>query len=76
MAIIYQCRHCRHQEARIDETVVSEEALGLQILTSDERKDIMTYDSDGNMRILITCEYCQEAMERSPELLLLTNPLQ
>lgn len=76
MAIIYQCRYCRHQVARIDEKMVSEEALGLQILTSDERKDIMTYDSGGNMLILITCEYCQEAMERSPELFLLTNPLQ
>lgn len=76
MAVNYVCRHCRTFIGRIDSALVSESRLGFQFLTPDERRDIIAYDSNGEMTVRITCDYCREALENHPELTLLSNPLQ
>ncbi|WP_059048746.1 anti-sigma-F factor Fin family protein [Paenibacillus senegalimassiliensis] len=76
MAINYVCRHCRTLIGRIEATGVTEAQLGFHSLTPDERRDIIAYDSHGEMTVRVTCDYCREAIDHNPELLLLTNPLQ
>ncbi|AWB42815.1 DUF2757 domain-containing protein [Paenibacillus sp. CAA11] len=76
MAINYVCRHCRTFIGRIDSPSVSEAELGFHSLTPEERRDIIAYDSSGEMTVRVTCDYCKEAMEHHPELMLLANPLQ
>lgn len=76
MTIQYVCRHCGSSIGEIPRTKVTEEQLGLHILTPEERNHIITYDPSGNMSLSVTCEYCQEALIHNPELLLLPGYLQ
>ncbi|CAM3098705.1 anti-sigma-F factor Fin family protein [Paenibacillus sediminis] len=76
MAINYICRHCRTFIGRIDSPKVTEMQLGFHFLTPEERRDIIAYDSSGEVTVRVTCDYCREAFEGNPELTLLSNPLQ
>ncbi|KAA9003596.1 anti-sigma-F factor Fin family protein [Paenibacillus spiritus] len=76
MAIHYVCRHCRTYLGSIDGGRISEARLGLHSLTPAERRDIIAYDSEGEVTVRVTCDYCKEALEHHPELSLLSSPLQ
>lgn len=76
MAVNYVCRHCRTFIGRIDAPDISEERLGFHFLTPSERRDIIAYNSSGEITVRITCDYCKENLEDHPELSLLANPLQ
>ncbi|MFD0869621.1 Protein of uncharacterised function (DUF2757) [Chlamydia abortus] len=76
MSILYICRHCRSHVGQIDRDTVDEARLGFQFLTPGERRDIISYNPDGNVIVKVTCDYCREALEANPELSLLSNPLQ
>ncbi|MBA4542444.1 MULTISPECIES: anti-sigma-F factor Fin family protein [Thermoactinomyces] len=70
MAIHYVCRHCGYPVGTIEKTVLSETDLGFDQLTPDERNDIISNDMDGNQVVRVTCEACQQVLERDPERLL------
>jgi len=72
----YVCKHCGQLLGAFDTAHLTEEKLGLHTLTSSERESIITYESNGDMVIKVVCEYCQEALEKNPELNLISNPLQ
>ncbi|ASA25033.1 anti-sigma-F factor Fin family protein [Paenibacillus donghaensis] len=76
MAINYVCRHCRTFLGSIGHSDMAEMRLGLQSLTPAERRDIIAYDSEGEITVKVTCGYCKEALEHNPELSLLASPLQ
>ncbi|MRN57219.1 anti-sigma-F factor Fin family protein [Paenibacillus sp. 19GGS1-52] len=76
MAINYVCRHCRTFLGSINRSDATEMQLGLHFLTPAERRDIIAYDSDGEVTVKVTCNYCKEALENNPELSLLSSPLQ
>lgn len=76
MSIQYVCRHCRYPIGTIDQRDFDEARLGLLFLTPEERKDIIAYNSAGDMMVKVVCEYCKQALETHPELSLLDNPLQ
>ncbi len=76
MAINYVCRHCRSSIGRLESPYVSESQLGFHFLTPEERQDIIAYDSNGEITVRMTCDYCREALENNPELSLISNPLQ
>ncbi|ANS76380.1 hypothetical protein AWM70_18865 [Paenibacillus yonginensis] len=76
MAVHYVCRHCKTSIGRIDSPFVSEGQLGFTALTPEERRDIIAYDSNGDITVRVTCDYCAEAMTMNPELLLVASPLQ
>lgn len=76
MAVNYVCRHCRTFVGRIDSPQITEYRLGFHFLTPDERRDIIAYDSNGEMTVRVTCDYCNEALELNPELMLISSPLQ
>lgn len=67
MAIHYHCRHCGTKLGTVDRTSIYSETLGLHKLTEQERQEMVTYDSSGDIHITAICEDCQEALERNPE---------
>ncbi|WP_025332591.1 anti-sigma-F factor Fin family protein [Paenibacillus sabinae] len=76
MAIHYVCRHCRTYLGTIRRSEATEMQLGLHSLTPAERRDIIAYDSDGEITVRVTCDYCKQALDNNPELSLLASPLQ
>ena len=76
MAVTYICKHCRSNIGTIEETTISEQRLGFNFLTDDERKDIITYNLNGDIVVELVCDYCNEALSSNPELMLINNPLQ
>ena len=75
MTVKYVCRHCATPIGIIHEEI-SEFRLGLHFLTPEERRDIISYNRDGDVTVKVICDYCQQALETHPELSLLQNPLQ
>jgi len=76
MAVQYVCRHCRTSIGTIDQSQIPEYRLGFHFLTPDERRDIISYDLNGDVTVRVVCDYCSSALETNPELFLLDNPLQ
>lgn len=76
MAINYVCRHCKSFLGSINRSDITEVQLGLHSLTPAERRDIIAYDSDGEITVKVTCDYCKQALENNPELSLLASPFQ
>ncbi|MDF2960565.1 MAG: hypothetical protein K0S39_2300 [Paenibacillus sp.] len=76
MAVKYFCRHCQTLIGELDQHHVSEELLGFHFLTPEERRDIISYNPNGDVTVKVVCDYCKEALDSNPELSLLTSPLQ
>jgi len=76
MTVRYVCRHCQTLIGEIQNESVSEYQLGFHFLTPAERKDIIAYNSDGDVTVKIVCDYCKQTLDQYPELSLLANPLQ
>lgn len=76
MAVNYICKYCRLNMGRIENESISEHRLGFHSLTVDERKDIITYNLNGDVEVHLVCDYCNEALNSNPELNLVNNPLQ
>jgi hypothetical protein len=76
MSITYLCRHCGTKIGEINHASVTETQLGFQFLTPEERSDIISYNVNGAVTVKVVCEYCNQALEANPELLLVVNPLQ
>ncbi|MGG0719532.1 anti-sigma-F factor Fin family protein [Robertmurraya massiliosenegalensis] len=66
MALKYHCRHCGIEMGKIDDMSVDSERLGLHKLTNEERMEMVSYDSTGDIHIKSICEDCHESLERNP----------
>ncbi|GAB4072130.1 anti-sigma-F factor Fin [Barrientosiimonas marina] len=66
MAIIYECRHCSREIGRVDEQMTDDTMLGLDQLSSEEKRDMLSYEADGSMRITVICEHCEASLSRHP----------
>jgi len=67
MAIHYHCRHCGVKLGTLTQFSIDSEQLGLHTLTDEERQDMVTYSSEGEIQIKSICEDCQESLEKNPE---------
>lgn len=67
MALKYQCRHCGLDMGTLNQLSVESERLGLSTLTDEERIEMVSYDSNGDIHIKSICEDCHESLERNPE---------
>ncbi|MEX2416474.1 MAG: anti-sigma-F factor Fin family protein [Paenibacillaceae bacterium] len=76
MTVKYICRHCHTMVGEITDDSVNEFQLGFHFLTPDERRDIIAYNSNGEVTVKVVCDYCSQTLESYPELSLLQNPLQ
>ncbi|MBD1372462.1 DUF2757 family protein [Hazenella sp. IB182357] len=64
MHLQYICRSCNQYLGMIDPKEVTDRQLGFDRLTPDERKDIITSDAHGNTFVRVTCEVCQDVLEK------------
>lgn len=76
MAVNYICRHCKASIGSLNYSGLSEAQLGFHSLTPEERSDIIAYNPNGDVTVKVVCDYCNEAIEANPELLLADSPLQ
>ncbi|MFS0725074.1 anti-sigma-F factor Fin [Paenibacillus sp. 1P07SE] len=76
MAVHYICRHCKTSIGSLAGEMISEARLGFHFLTPEERNDIIAYNPNGDVTVKVVCDYCSEAIDANPELLLVTSPLQ
>jgi hypothetical protein len=76
MSVKYICRHCLTFMGEINNGAISEHQLGFHFLTPEERRDIISYNIDGDVTVKVVCDYCREALEANPELSLVVSPLQ
>lgn len=67
MAIVYKCKHCQQTIGRLDAKVVDTAALGWNQLTADEQQTMISYESDGQITVRITCESCEHTLTQHPE---------
>ncbi|WP_042171220.1 anti-sigma-F factor Fin family protein [Paenibacillus gorillae] len=76
MAVNYICRHCRTSMGTIEQSGITEQQLGFHFLTPEERSDIIAYNPNGDVTVKVICDYCREALDANPELVLVASPLQ
>ena len=67
MSIHYHCRHCGIKLGSLEQQFVDTERLGLHRLTDEERQDMVSYQSNGDINIKSICEDCQESFNKNPE---------
>ena len=67
MKLEYICRYCRSFVGAIEQGEWSDQELGFDLLTPEEREDIITSDIEGNQVVKVTCESCQQVLEKDPE---------
>jgi hypothetical protein len=67
VSLHYYCRHCGTKVGSLDKLSLHSESLGLHQLTDDERREMVSYESSGDIHIKTICEDCQEALERNPD---------
>ncbi len=68
MALHYFCRHCGVKVGSLDRMSLYSESLGFSQLTDEERHDMISYESTGDIHVKTICEDCHEALERNPDL--------
>ncbi|WP_075979829.1 anti-sigma-F factor Fin family protein [Bacillus massilinigeriensis] len=67
MAIHYHCRHCGVEIGTLENQSVDTNRLGFHKLTDDERLEMISYSSKGDIHIKSICEDCQELLQRNPD---------
>jgi hypothetical protein len=75
MRIAYVCRHCHHQVGQLNQPNWSfqdaNRLCGFGTLSTVEQRDTIAYNHNESVAYVhVVCDYCQEAMESNPELLL------
>ncbi|NBI30810.1 anti-sigma-F factor Fin family protein [Chengkuizengella marina] len=76
MSVKYICRHCQTKIGEISNGDVNEMRLGFHLLTPEERNEMVSYNQHGDITVKVVCDYCKEALDKNPELSLISNPLQ
>ncbi|MFC7061766.1 anti-sigma-F factor Fin [Halobacillus seohaensis] len=66
MKILYKCRHCQGQVGKLDRNQVEVSELGLECLTPDDQREMITYDHEGNLNIRTICDSCEQSLEQNP----------
>lgn len=67
MAIHYHCRYCGTNVGSIEQNHVNSEELGFHKLSDDERQDMISYDSTGDVHVKCICEDCHETLNKNPD---------
>lgn len=66
MGIIYKCRHCGVIVGELKHSQIDSLKLGFEALTYDERQQMISMQTNGDIVVQTVCEDCQEALERNP----------
>ncbi|MFD1362577.1 anti-sigma-F factor Fin [Lentibacillus salinarum] len=66
MPIVYKCRHCGQEIGRLEQQVVDESMLGLDQLSAEDKRDMISYEANGDVRIKAICENCEASLGSHP----------
>lgn len=66
MSIYYTCRHCNNLLATIDEQHVTQEMLGFDQLTTEEKRRMISFNENGDLVVRIICESCKNTLDEHP----------
>jgi len=67
MAIHYYCRHCNGNVGSLSKWEADLDQLGLNELTYEERREMIDYDSQGNLHVKVICEECEHILKENPD---------
>jgi len=67
LSIIYKCRHCQQVIGTIKQEVVDVSMLGWDQLSSEDKKEMIQYQSSGDIHIKVICEDCEDSLKLHPE---------
>ncbi|QKY70895.1 anti-sigma-F factor Fin family protein [Lentibacillus sp. CBA3610] len=67
MPIVYKCRHCGQEIGKLNQQMVDTSMLGLDQLSSEEKRDMISYESNGDVTIKSICESCEESLGSHPQ---------
>ncbi|MBD8500679.1 anti-sigma-F factor Fin [Paenibacillus arenosi] len=76
MSVNYVCEHCHSLLGRLEAATADDVRLGFHQLTEEEHRHYVQHQADGHITVRMTCDLCQEAYSRHPELAFLASPLQ
>ncbi|WP_226038371.1 anti-sigma-F factor Fin family protein [Aquibacillus saliphilus] len=76
MAVVYQCNHCGNVIGQLDQQVIDTSTLGFNELSNQDRKEMIEYQVNGDIKIKTICEDCQESLENNPHYHELDNFIQ
>jgi hypothetical protein len=66
MSIIYNCRHCGQEIAKLDQKMIDTTMLGLDQLSMKEKEEMIQYKDNGDVDVQTICEDCQETLGHHP----------
>ena len=66
LPIYYYCRHCGVNIGTVDDQLYDDEQLGFQILTEEDRREMISVDASGNIHVKSICDYCYESFLQNP----------
>ncbi|WP_368653556.1 anti-sigma-F factor Fin [Ornithinibacillus sp. 4-3] len=65
--LIYQCVHCQHVLAEINQLYCDMSDLGIKQLSESERKTMVKQRDNGDIIVQTICESCEETLSKNPE---------
>lgn len=66
LAIVYQCRHCKKEIGRLEEQRFDAALLGIDRLSAKEKREMMEYEENGDLKIYAICDSCEDALVTHP----------
>lgn len=67
MSIVYKCSHCGHVIGTLKQEMLYTSELGWDVLTKEEKQDMIQHQSNGDVHIKTICETCEELLDHHPE---------
>ena len=67
MSFVYKCRHCENIIGKLEQVTLSTSRLGLDQLSNEDKKDMIHYQSNGDVHIHTICESCEESLGHHPQ---------
>lgn len=66
MSFVYKCRHCGHVIGKLKQETLHASRLGLDQLSTEDTKDMIRYQDNGDIHIRSICESCEETLGHHP----------
>ncbi|RKQ33030.1 anti-sigma-F factor Fin family protein [Oceanobacillus halophilus] len=66
MSIVYNCRHCGNEIGKLENQIIDTSMLGFDHLSMEEKKEMIQYQSNGDIHVKTICESCEETLGQHP----------
>jgi len=67
MSFVYTCRHCGHVIGKLEQELLNTARLGFDQLSTEDRQEMIRYQSNGDIHIKSICESCEETLGNHPQ---------